>query len=631
MKTIRKDLKNYVFEYLNERDLIHIYFCNTKFREVIKINKNYLFILKYLLKLKMINSKQIYLNLYNDECLVNLIFNKFSNKFIYEDIINSIVSYIIIIEEKHFLNKLLLKIEKSLDVIKWKDITTKLKSLKFEYFISNNLFNTTEEDLKPYCVDIIKNMKYINLSNLKITNFFPKLIEHDIFVEIEAINNCLLEESTNYFSLYNNTLNSLHINFLESKIINLSKIINFNCNSLRTVFLNRNNMSINDVDSILNELKKCENLAEVHLDKYISDNIPDKYCSTNNSFIRALINSKNISSFFTSDFNILKSFASKYNLNNLKIVGDLNIESKNIDVFVKVINSFYNLENLSIKLNFNSPKMISHLFKNIHLMNLKKLKITLIIFYEDLEVIISNLIKFKNLSCFYLIYENFNISNKFEILNVIHLPNLLNFTQQIFNFILSLIKNNKEVKRYNIFSKDNEILSKLINSIFVAKELNILNNIFNVSLAQSHNNTKGERNITKKLSDINSLSIPTSIDFKSFTQVKKINEITLNTIYPGCHDFLDFISKVNIKSITINIDPHMCVLNYISSNHKQFKNLKYLKISETQYSIMKFTKIIDNLKNLRRDNLIFKINVNKNYNLIHLSTLEELINIIENK
>ena len=46
---------------------------------------------------------------------------------------------------------------------------------------------------------------------------------------------------------------------------------------------------------------------------------------------------------------------------------------------------------------------------------------------------------------------------------------------------------------------------------------------------------------------------------------------------------------------------------------------------------MKFTKIIDNLKNLRRDNLIFKINVNKNYNLIHLSTLEELINIIENK
>jgi hypothetical protein len=630
MKTIRKDLKRCVFEYLNEKDLIHIFFCNTKFRELIKINKNFLVILKYLIKLRKINVKENFINSYHDDCLVHLSFSKFSNTYNYDDIINSFVSYFILLEEKHSLNKIILKIDKSLDVITWRDIVAKLKYIKFEFFILKSLFNTIEEEIIPYYVEIIKNMKYVNLSNLKNTNFFSGLVEHNIFIEIETINSCLLEESVNYFSIYNNTLKSLSIKVPESKIQIISKIINLNSHSLRKIFLNRNSMSINDVNTLVNEIKKCENLEEVHIDKYLSEHTIANSSFTNNSIIRALSSSKNISSFFTSDLNLFKSFASKYNLNNVKSIGDLSIESKDIDCFVKTINSFYNLESLNLKLNFNSPKMISHLFKNCHLLNLKKLKITMTIFYEDLEEIISSIKILKNLSYFYMYYENFNVNNKFEIEDVVHFPNFQNLTQESFNFILSLIKNNQEVKKYNLLSKDNEILSKFINSIFVAKELNFLNKIFNVTTIQSHNNSKGERNITKKLGYINSLSIPSSVDYKSFSNVQKINEIFINIIYPGCDDFLDFISKVKIKSLTINKDPHMLVLKYISNNFKNFRNLKSIKISESTYNVSQICNIFENLKKLRKEILTFKINFNRNFNFYNLSTMEELINIIEN-
>ena len=595
-KIKHKDLSSHIVEFLHQYEHIELYFISNKIRQIVHLSKNFMIIFKFLLKLK--NESQ-YLNIYNDESLIDLTYLKFYlfNK---DDVTQALSSYFnyICYNNKTENKTFLLDIKQESDVFYWKDIIPMIKYNKAKFYLKESNIHLMNSEINS----ILKEIKYVNLSlNDKNLLFFKNLYENKIELFFEILSNNIfnfkepMKYALEYFKEYPNHLSTIDMNnFGFGKIYDdeqLCQLIDYNNQSIKIIKL----PYFPKTDRFFNILKKCENLIELKLSGQ-SDYFTNKNISSSFAHLTKL------NSLRTNNKELLEMLSYKNHFNNLKEIGGFKIDIKDIETFTNILNKINNLESIiNFELSFNNEKFVKKFFDCLNIRKLQKIAIKFPILYDDISIVLKNLIPYKKLKFFSLTYINLNCKC-FEIENIFK---IVDFNQNLnpdkfisnFEFIKDLMKRNS-TGLYNITSNGNILITKFVNYLFLSNEFDLLKKINNLTINTGDNS---HIKLTKFLNDINKLNITKSSQITIFKDIERINTIELNTI-DNNENFFKFIKDKKIKVIKVLSDDKMELLKFIADNYKCLQFINYIKIINSVYKItdfdLNFIKKLKKLKNL---------------------------------
>lgn len=168
----KNNLKKYTFEYLNNFDLIHLFYTDKQTQNLIALTGNIIKIFFFIFSLELQYTKKGYLNQFDGITdLFTKIYEKFE-EFGTEAINNGIVFFLNYYNQIYKLNKIAIDTfdEKEFNIIL--QIVEKLDKEKFVYFFYN-FGNTSKMENEA---SLLKKIKYVSIENLKKKQNFIRLL-----------------------------------------------------------------------------------------------------------------------------------------------------------------------------------------------------------------------------------------------------------------------------------------------------------------------------------------------------------------------------------------------------------------------------------------------------------------------
>lgn len=540
------NLKDIIFSFLNNLDLLHVYHSNTSLLKKYE-NINYeslkIFIFMVQLKNKKISHEKFVINYLDNESLILKIYNYFIDTHDPKHISQGITIYLEYMYECFSEKNILINFTNKMEVEIFSKILEKLNK-KFEYkFYFNNFSKSTRNQfsLNP---SFFENMKIIYLMSLSSQENFNEL--------------------NNYLININPNLN------IKEKIYS-SKYYNWGQYEHGDISIFNNQKKIRGIHEF--SIRNNSDLGREEIREF-NEKVPEGFENLIYLKIASGCAVYNYDCVIFKHLQILKGL----------MIADLNLS--------KVKNLFHTLKNLIyLKVDLFSNKFI---FEDIKFENLKKISINYIrdnfnlnlidkfLHLEKIHIKYQTSFSFKikeNLLRFDLC-EYMDKANNYESMNL-----ALKILEKIDHKFKSMIFRTNKIEDLNFFM---EYLEKF-------NLIHIKDKIISITLYEYPNDSSDDNekicpfNSRFNFNHLQCLDIANFEDLNFLKYVNSLDKIIIRTVKEFRENLFDLLKEKKISNITITRDnSNYNIMQYFDKNSEHFKSLRNLKVNNQRGYNLKF-------------------------------------------